>query len=387
MGRNLVAAILALMGLVMFEFPALAECGVCSECDGVEDAAVCGCPGAASGEVGVRSLQANVGESVAIPVWIGTTGPIAALGLDVEFPADMLQFDTAIRGNLTEDFQIFGANEHPNGGLVRLGAFAGEIPAGVTGELAVLQFTVVGAGCETICVAELFDDLESYDACSSEPPASMAITFDVMPGRCPNRLMGFGASTFQAAILGTNELDVSTIANVQLSEEGGSEMVEPLSATIRVVDDPAETGCDCAPLAKDGISDLVMTFDKRAVLAALRPNTGGWRNKHTLRISGMTDTGVAVQGTDCVRVLEQRTEQVGERLFPESRAYVLSASDHVRITLHDVSGRLIEILIDGHRSAGTHRLDLEPEKRASGVYFVRLESSEAVISRKVVIVH
>jgi len=57
----------------------------------------------------------------------------------------------------------------------------------------------------------------------------------------------------------------------------------------------------------------------------------------------------------------------------------------VRITLHDVSGRLVETLFSGRRPAGEHRLEISGAGLAPGLYFLRSESGEAKLSRKVVV--
>jgi len=57
----------------------------------------------------------------------------------------------------------------------------------------------------------------------------------------------------------------------------------------------------------------------------------------------------------------------------------------VRLTLHDVSGHLVETLLSDRRPAGEHRLEISGAGLAPGLYFLRSESGEAKLSRKVVV--
>jgi hypothetical protein len=62
----------------------------------------------------------------------------------------------------------------------------------------------------------------------------------------------------------------------------------------------------------------------------------------------------------------------------------------VRVTVHDVTGRLVDVLVDGERPAGEHAFDwdgtdVHGRDVASGVYFVRLASRGEVLSRKIVL--
>jgi hypothetical protein len=167
---------LASFTLMLDPLPSFASgCGTCSECatPRTEDTLVCGCFNNGSGEVGFgqsingESILGDIGEVVTVSVFIHTIGSVAAWGLDVAYPTNVLQYQSAARGNLTATFGIFGANLLPSG-VVRIGAFAGQIPAGSSGALATISFTIIGAGCAPLCVDGLFDDISvanGYSAC------------------------------------------------------------------------------------------------------------------------------------------------------------------------------------------------------------------------------
>ena len=72
---------------------------------------------------------------------------------------------------------------------------------------------------------------------------------------------------------------------------------------------------------------------------------------------------------------------------PETRiVFTLPAADHVLLTVHDISGRLVARLVDGARDAGRHVLQWNAIDQPSGVYFVRLQTGRGFSqSRKLIL--
>ena len=72
-------------------------------------------------------------------------------------------------------------------------------------------------------------------------------------------------------------------------------------------------------------------------------------------------------------------------------AFELPVGERVRVSVHDVAGRLVAVLMDEWREAGRHvaRWDGKTDEgtsAASGVYFVRLQSESATGSLKIALV-
>jgi hypothetical protein len=112
-------------------------------------------------------VYGDVGETVIVPVLINTVNTIVSFGIDISFPLNLLTYVNATRGPVATDF-VFLASEWP-GGVVRIGAYGGEIDPGTSGVLATLEFNVAGAGCAALCVEELFEDLaeaNGYSGCA-----------------------------------------------------------------------------------------------------------------------------------------------------------------------------------------------------------------------------
>jgi CotH kinase protein/Lamin Tail Domain/Secretion system C-terminal sorting domain len=64
--------------------------------------------------------------------------------------------------------------------------------------------------------------------------------------------------------------------------------------------------------------------------------------------------------------------------------YSVPVTQLVRIEIHDVLGRKVGILEDGSVLAGTHIQSWEPDKLASGIYFIILKNNAGTVSKKVV---
>jgi glycosidase len=57
-----------------------------------------------------------------------------------------------------------------------------------------------------------------------------------------------------------------------------------------------------------------------------------------------------------------------------SLGYVLPSATEVRITLFDVLGRKVETLVSERQAAGTHRLDVDVSRLATGTYFMHVDA-------------
>lgn len=133
------------------------------------DVTVLGCNERNPGEVGIRELVADVGDTVAVAVTVHTTAKIDAFALDVSFPNGLLSYVRTDPGDLTAGFSppIFGRFVDAQG-TVRLGGWDPTgIPAGSIGSLAVIHFEVLAAGVDSFSTGAYVDDLEGYVACES----------------------------------------------------------------------------------------------------------------------------------------------------------------------------------------------------------------------------
>jgi hypothetical protein len=66
--------------------------------------------------------------------------------------------------------------------------------------------------------------------------------------------------------------------------------------------------------------------------------------------------------------------------------YAVAGNSRVRLTVFDLKGREIAVLADGIIAAGRHSVTLDARNLKSGVYFYKLQSEGATITRKMLLV-
>lgn len=66
--------------------------------------------------------------------------------------------------------------------------------------------------------------------------------------------------------------------------------------------------------------------------------------------------------------------------------FQLSSADQVRLSVHDLLGREVAILVNETRSPGTHSVQYDASDLASGIYFYRLTTSDGVLTRKMTLI-
>ena len=66
--------------------------------------------------------------------------------------------------------------------------------------------------------------------------------------------------------------------------------------------------------------------------------------------------------------------------------FELPDAQHAKLTVYDITGRIVKTLVQGEMSAGIHQVIFDVDNAASGVYTYRLQAGESVITRKMTIV-
>jgi hypothetical protein len=67
--------------------------------------------------------------------------------------------------------------------------------------------------------------------------------------------------------------------------------------------------------------------------------------------------------------------------------FALEEEGPVNISVYDVAGRRVTTLLEGQRPKGWNSVDIDASKMASGVYFIKMTSKTASLSRKFVVTH
>ena len=65
--------------------------------------------------------------------------------------------------------------------------------------------------------------------------------------------------------------------------------------------------------------------------------------------------------------------------------YELPKSSHVNLSVFDLNGRVVKVLVNGNRSAGVHTIRLDGGGLAKGVYYYRMRVGGEQVVKKLVI--
>jgi hypothetical protein len=66
-------------------------------------------------------------------------------------------------------------------------------------------------------------------------------------------------------------------------------------------------------------------------------------------------------------------------------SFLLAHPSHVALTVLDVTGREVAVLLDGRLPAGTHEVEWDGGGNSSGVYFCRFQSGEGIQVEKMIL--
>jgi len=155
---------------------------------------------------------------------------------------------------------------------------------------------------------------------------AMRVAVDIKPGSCPNPFNVKSHGKLPVAILGTADLDVTTIDPLTIRLAG----VAPIRSSIEDVGTPFEpfTGkedCsfDCTDAGSDGWDDLTLKFKTQEIVEALGPDMHG--ECRVLTLTGNLNEesgGTPIEGEDLVLILnrpdnvdaiEDESERRGQR--------------------------------------------------------------------------
>ncbi len=131
----------------------------------------CGTPGPAS--LVVINTNGTAGDTIQVPVrFADSPNDVDSMGFTITYCTDMLQFTGCTTGSLTTNFDYFDCNES-SPGTINFGAFDAPatppaIPAGSSGNVLILNFTVTCSACTvgdtcSIQLSDLADDVEYWD--------------------------------------------------------------------------------------------------------------------------------------------------------------------------------------------------------------------------------
>jgi hypothetical protein len=125
------------------------------------------------------------------------------------------------------------------------------------------------------------------------------VKLDIHPQSCPNPINYKSKGVMPAAILGTEEFDVTEVDVSTILLEG----VAPIRWSIEDVSSPSPSGdlCDCTTEGFDGFDDLTLKFETQEIVASIGPAWNG--TSIELTITGQLLNGTPFEAIDCVLVV------------------------------------------------------------------------------------
>ena len=130
----------------------------------------------------------------------------------------------------------------------------------------------------------------------------------------------------------------------------------------------------------------VAAFTTYAVFATGTTYGHAFLQAVSLPARSITATAAAVE-PPVVAPAEFRLEQNYPNPFNPTTtiAYALQVKGKVRLSVYDLMGKEVAVLVDGIQSAGNHEVRFSGENLTSGVYYCKLQAAEQVITRKMML--
>jgi len=165
---------------------------------------------------------------------------------------------------------------------------------GVISDVPIKRFEIInGLFPNTYPDRFFIDDFRANDPV----PEALTAPVDIKPGSCPNPLNMKSKGVLPVAILGTFELDVTTIDVASIRLEG----VAPIRSSVEDV-----SGDNCAEEVPDGYLDMTLKFDTQEILSVLGGEGGvSDGDEIILQLTGSLGDGTKIDGDDSVLILKK----------------------------------------------------------------------------------
>jgi uncharacterized membrane protein len=136
---------------------------------------------------------------------------------------------------------------------------------------------------------------------------TIKVKVDIKPWSCRNPVNVRSHGVLPVAILGTEDLDVTTIDTASIRLAG----VAPIRSDYKDVGSPKNDAkkCACASARKDGLIDLTLKFDTQKIVQAIGEVSRG--DIVTLELTGTLNDGTPVEGADTVLILKPNFKKIG----------------------------------------------------------------------------
>ena len=221
---------------------------------------------------------------------------------------------------------------------------------------------------------------------------TISISVDIKPQSCPNPLNTKSKGVLPVAILGSQNLDVSSIDPGSVNLAG----ISPIRWSIDDVSSPvlnSQNACDCTNEGADGFDDLTLKFKTQDIVAAIGSVNNG--EEIVLTIAAELFDGTLIEGEDCI-IIKSKGFKNQKTLSPGSLEnlsvlqnypnpfnpstqieYSIPKSSQVVLKIYNISGQEIRVLVNEFQSPNTYLVSWDGRNQnqqlmPSGIYFAKI---------------
>jgi len=135
------------------------------------------------------------------------------------------------------------------------------------------------------------------------------------------------------------------------------------------------------PAATGAVAPADPYFTTTTYYGAFDPNTplwtGGWTALSQNRITGIKEIKGLTPSKYSI------SQNYPNPFNPSTKIqFTLPSGSNVKITIYNILGQQIEVLLDGFRNAGTYEVTWNASNLSSGIYFYRIETGKFVSTKK-----
>jgi hypothetical protein len=232
------------------------------------------------------------------------------------------------------------------------------------------------------------------------------IAIDIKPRSCPNPVNPRRNGVMSVAVLGSEDLDVTTIDPSTILLGGAA----PVRHSYEDLVGPPDEVCGCPDASPDGYLDLILKFDNQEFYDGLDDPEDG--DEISVELEAVLPDGTVLTGSDCVIVRaagnvsggppEPNQNRGGKsaaagvsgelRVFsgPVGAAareirFVLPEGGTAVLRVVDVAGRQRAVWGPAPWAAGEHGVAFDAAGLSAGIYFARIETAFGAATTKLVV--
>ena len=143
------------------------------------------------------------------------------------------------------------------------------------------------------------------------------------------------------------------------------------------------------------ISDLIEDFSYTLTLTSksdgLRIGALHWDDEAFDEAASLAAIKAAYEDVTDVEDVVAVSSDLNLRNYPNpfnsttTISFDLERNSRVNLSVYDISGRKVDVLLDEHRMAGNHTIEFAPESNSNSIYFIRLTTEDTAVTKRMML--